>query len=527
MIDFINITPDDTECPDLVKRFQQCDASLWSDDPDTRRAIRNRLGWLDAAAFMDRHAGRIREFARQVQAEGYQQAVLLGMGGSSLAPEVYAALFGGDSGATPLTVVDTTSPGHVANVTAQCEGSSTLFIVSSKSGTTAETSALEAHFFDWARARDDQPGRHFIAVTDPGSPLESLAAERGYRETFLNPADIGGRFSALSFFGLVPAALAGADPEALRKHVPDSLTSSRLAEEACLLGTAMGTLAADGRNKLTLCFSPGVAAAAPWVEQLVDESTGKNGTGIVVIADEPRLETAAYSNDRFFAVVHLDGEPIDDTWVADLTGLGHPVARWQIPGRDRIGAEFYRWELATAVAGRILGINPFDEPDVNASKARTRAILEQPDQSGAAPPQSAPDLREMLSGARPGDYIAILAYLPPTEENRGRLAALRQNLTRHTGLPCCLGFGPRYLHSSGQLHKGGPDQGLFILLTAETEPDLPIPGQQHGFRSLIQAQAHGDLRVLRERGRRVVHMEMGDDTNLEELLGRGAWIRDS
>lgn len=518
MIDFINITPDDAECPDLVNRLQQRDATLWSNDPDSRRAIQNRLGWLDAAVFMNGHAGPIREFARQVQAEGYQQAVLLGMGGSSLAPEVYAAVSGGGSGALPLTIVDTTSPGHVAKVTAQCEDSATLFIVSSKSGTTAETSALEAHFFEWARARHDQPGRHFIAITDPGSPLESLAAERGYRETFLNPADIGGRYSALSYFGLVPAALAGADLEALRAHVPDSLTGSRLAADACLLGTAMGIQAAEGRNKLTLCFSPGLAAAAPWVEQLVDESTGKNGTGIVVIADEPRLEAAAYSNDRFFAVVHLDGEPSDDTWVAGLTGLGHPVARWQLPNHDWIGAEFYCWELATAVAGRILGINPFDEPDVDASKAMTRAILERPEQSGAAPPQSAADLREMLNGAGPGDYIAVLAYLPPTPENRGQLATLRRNLTRRTGLPCCLGFGPRYLHSSGQLHKGGPDQGLFIVLTLDSEPDLPIPGQRRGFRSLIQAQAHGDLRVLRERGRRVVHLAVDEDSGLAELL---------
>lgn len=518
MIDFTNITPDDADCPDLLARLQRRDASLWSDDPDTRRGIENRLGWLDAAAFMDRHNGRIIDFARRVQAEGYQQAVLLGMGGSSLAPEVYAALFGGRAGALPLVVLDTTSPAHVANVTAQCETTPTLFIVASKSGTTAETSALEAHFFDWATSRDDRPGRHFIAITDPGSPLESLAAKRGYRDTFLNPADVGGRFSALSYFGLVPAALAGTDPEALREHLPDSPVDSPLGADACRLGTALGKLAREGRNKLTLCFSPGLAAAAPWVEQLIDESTGKDGTGIVVVADEPRFEAAAYSGDRFFAAVRLDGEPVDDAWLAQLARLGHPVAHWRLADTDRIGAELYRWELATAIAGRVLGINPFDEPDVNASKESTRGILEHPEQADPAPPQPVSALRELLDDAASGDYLAILAYVPPSDENRRGLASLRERLSRHTGLPCCPGFGPRYLHSSGQLHKGGPNQGLFIVLTPESEPDLPIPGQRHGFRSLIRAQAHGDLRVLRERGRRVVHLELGDDISLEGLL---------
>ncbi len=517
MIDFVNITPDRSECPDLLDRLQRRDASLWSRDPDTRGDIENRLGWLDAAAFMDRHAGRIVEFARQVQGEGYQQAVLLGMGGSSLAPEVYATLFGSRPGALPLTVLDTTSPGHIAAVTARCETVPTLFIVSSKSGTTAETSALEAHFFDRAASRGGAPGQHFIAITDPGSPLAALAAERGYRDTFLNPADIGGRFSALSFFGLVPAVLAGADLEALRAHVPADLSSAGMAAEACALGGALAALARAGRNKLTLCFSPGLAAAAPWVEQLIDESTGKAGAGIVVVAGEPRFEAEEYSDDRVFVVAALDGESIDDAWLDRLAGLGHPAARWRVADTSRIGAEFFRWQIATAAAGRGLGINPFDEPDVNASKAETRAILEQPGGSGAAPPDPLPALRAMLDSAAPGDYIGVLAYVSPSDANREALATLRERLTRLTGLPCCPGFGPRYLHSSGQLHKGGPDQGLFVIITRHTEPDLPIPGQRHDFGTLIRAQAHGDLRVLRERGRRVVHLELGADETLESL----------
>ncbi|MDZ7841784.1 MAG: glucose-6-phosphate isomerase [Gammaproteobacteria bacterium] len=518
MIDFLNITPDRSECPDLVDRLQRRDASLWSDDPEIRRDIENRLGWLDAANFMDRHAGRVVDFARQVQGEGYQQAVLLGMGGSSLAPEVYAALFGGRPGALPLTVLDTTCPGHIAAVTARCEAVPTLFIVSSKSGTTAETSALEAHFFDRMASREGAPGRRFIAVTDAGSPLAALATERGYRDTFLNPEDIGGRFSALSFFGLIPAALAGAEPAALRAPMPTELPGSDLATEACALGTALATAAREGRNKLTLCFSPGLAAVAPWVEQLIDESTGKDGTGIVVVAGEPRFEAGAYSNDRFFVVVELADESVDEAWLDRLAGLGHPVARWRMADSNHVGAEFFRWQVATAAAGRGLGINPFDEPDVNASKAETRAILEQPGGTGAAPPDPLSALREMLNGAAPSDYIAILAYVSPGDANREALATLRERLTRLTGLPCCPGFGPRYLHSSGQVHKGGPDQGLFIVITREAEPDLPIPGQRHGFGSLIRAQALGDLRVLRERGRRVVHLELSDGMSLEGLL---------
>lgn len=517
MIDLFNITPDDSECPDLTARLLRRDSALWGGSAETRRRVDNLLGWLHPAGFLDRHTGRIIDFANRIQGEGYQQVVLLGMGGSSLAPEVYAALFGGRPDALPLTVVDTTSPEHVANVTARCEDASTLFVVSSKSGTTAETSALNAHFFEWARARFDQPQRHFVAITDAGSPLESLAAERGYRETFLNPADIGGRFSALSFFGLVPAALAGADLEALRSHLPDT-PGSRLALDACRLGAALGSLALEDRNKLTLHFSPALEPVAAWIEQLIDESTGKDGRGVVVIAGEPRFDPGAYSRDRFFVLVDLQADPVDDAWLDRLTGSGHPAARWRLPGLNHIGAEFYRWEIATALAGRHLGINPFDEPDVNASKETTRLILEQPDHAAPIPADPPSALGRLIDEAGPGDYIAILAYLPPTAGNRDRLRAWAARLTRRTGLPCCTGFGPRYLHSSGQLHKGGPAQGIFAVITRNADIDVPVPGQRHGFRSLFTAQAHGDLRVLAERGRRVVHLEVNGDDDIEALM---------
>jgi len=518
MIEFTNISPDAADCPQLLRRLQQRDASLWDGGTDTLRDISSRLGWLDAAAFIDQHHDRIIDFARGVRDEGYQQVVLLGMGGSSLAPEVCAAMFGDRPGALPLIVVDTTAPEHVAAVTAGCEKRKTLFIVSSKSGTTAETRALDVHFFCWMAAREEQPARHFTAITDAGSALEALAAERGYRDVFLNPADIGGRFSALSFFGLVPAALAGIDPAALRRHIPTDVGDPDTAGDACRLGRALGALAGEGRNKLTLCFSPSLTAAAPWMEQLIDESTGKDGTGIVVVADEPRFEPAAYSGDRVFTVVDMVEEPVDDDWVAGIAAHGHPVARWRLQSIDEIGAEFMRWEVATAVAGRVLDINPFDEPDVDASKSATRALLAATEHSQAAAPQPLSALRDMLGQAVAGDYLAILAYLAPGPDTHRQLGRLRERLTRHTGLPCCVGFGPRYLHSSGQLHKGGPNQGLFIVLTAASEPDLPIPGQAHGFRELIRAQANGDLRVLRERGRRAVHLELDDEHGVEELL---------
>ncbi|HSH43910.1 MAG TPA: hypothetical protein VK973_17440 [Arenicellales bacterium] len=517
MIEFNNITPERGDCPGLINRLERRDPSLWSEAADIQKSIGDRLGWLDAAGFMDRHSGRILDFAQQVKREEYQQAVLLGMGGSSLAPEVYAALFGNRSGALPLTVLDTTSPDHVARITAQCEGLRTLFIVSSKSGTTAETSALDAHFYEWARSRRERAADHFVAITDPGSPLDALASERGYRETFLNPADIGGRFSALSFFGLVPAALAGADLDALRRHVPESLERSPLARDACILGKAVGSLARGGRDKLTLVLGEALAPLAPWVEQLIDESTGKDGRGIVVIAGEQRLEPEQYSRDRMFVVVDTSRESIDGPWLDAIVRLGHPVARWRLETVDEIGAEFYRWEIATAIVGRELGINPFDEPDVNASKQRTRALLEQPDRAAGGPPQAPARLSELLEQAGEGDYLALLAFVPPSEINRARLERLRTRLTDRTGRPCTLGFGPRYLHSSGQLHKGGPDRGLFIVLTRRADADLPIPGQRHGFSALFQAQALGDLEVLRQRGRRVVHVQLSDDREIETL----------
>jgi len=518
MIELDNTPPSDEADRAILDGLLRRDAALWSTDPGVQRAIENRLGWIDAAGFMDRHADAITAFAAGIRGEGYQQAVLLGMGGSSLAPEVYASVYSGASERLYVTVVDSTSPEHVRAMTDRCEGVKTLFIVSSKSGTTAETSALDAHFHEWARARLEQPSSHFVAITDAGSPLESLAAQRGYRHTFINPSDIGGRFSALSYFGLVPAALAGADLRALRAALPDDPGGSPLLSDACRLGRCLGMLALAGRNKLTLQPGPGLEPVAAWIEQLIDESTGKHGQGILAVPDEPLLEPSVYGRDRVFAVIDHGGARIDDHWARQVRDHGHPLMRWSVDGPDRLGAEFYRWEAATAVAGRELGINPFDEPDVNDSKARTRTLLEQPaaePPAGAATPEAIPGFLEQ---AREGDYIAILAYLPPT---RGTLATLRQwshRLARHGRLPCCLGIGPRYLHSSGQLHKGGPDQGLFIVVTRDPGVDIPIPGQHHGFRSLIRAQAHGDLQVLRERGRRVLHVGLEDGASLEDLV---------
>ncbi|MGA8260793.1 MAG: hypothetical protein WB783_11315 [Arenicellales bacterium] len=502
----------------MIRGLAHRDATLWSRDAGVRRDIENRLGWLDAPAFMDHHAARIAGFAERVRADGYGQAVLLGMGGSSLAPEVFAAILGGGPASLALTVLDSTSPQQVQHVTRLCERGSTLFIVSSKSGTTAETGALEAYFFEWARQRFDRPGEHFVAITDPGSPLEALARRREYREIFLNPADIGGRFSALSFFGLVPAALAGVDLAALRSHLPVLDAAPALVTDACRLGRTLGSLARAGRNKLTLHLSPGLTPAAAWIEQLIDESTGKDGTGIVVVAGEARLAPDRYGPDRVFVVVDPAGEPAEDDWIEALAGLRHPVARWRIDSPYHLGAELYRWEIATALAGRELGVNPFDEPDVNDSKAMTRTLLERGEGAARRLPETTDDMDRLLAEARAGDYVAILAYLAPSPANRRRLADWAAGLGRRTGLPCCVGFGPRYLHSSGQLHKGGPNQGLFIVLTLDSDFDLPVPGSAYGFKSLIEAQANGDLRVLEERGRRVVHLSVRDESALAELI---------
>lgn len=520
----------------FAERLLAHDDALWSDDPAHRRVAANRLGWLDAPAVMRAHVAELEAFAAEVAGEGFTHAVLLGMGGSSLAPEVLRHVFGVRTGRLELSVLDNTSPAAVRAVAEAHDGVRTLYVVASKSGGTIEVTSFEKFFFERARAaHGDGAGRAFVAITDPGTALEKHAAARGYRRTFVNAPDIGGRYSALSFFGLVPAALIGADVAAmLEAALAEHARLKGDGGDAVTLGGALGELAKSGRDKLTLVYSPAFASAGAWVEQLVAESTGKDGRGIVPVAEETLAAPEAYGPDRVFVATgapHL--EPDTARALDALAAAGHPVLRWDSPRPEQLAADFLRWEAATAAAAAVLGVDPFDEPNVSEAKAATQAMLERflaegrlPGRdpaathgalsawvpAGAGPPGRGVNewARWLLAQVGPGDYVAVLAYLCRTESRHERLELVRHAARAHTKAAATLGYGPRFLHSTGQLHKGGPATGVFLLVTAD-EGDLPIPGERYGFGTLRAAQAAGDFEVLQGHGRRVLRVDLGND----------------
>ena len=530
----------------FAARLERRDESLWSDDPEHRKIARNRLGWLGVPATMRAQTGAFRDFAADVRSEGFQRVVLLGMGGSSLAPEVLRRALGVAPGFLDLEVLDSTSPAAVREVLARGAPSTTLFLVSSKSGATVEVSCFERVAFSWVqKARGASAGRSFVAITDAGTPLERLARERGYRRVFLNPPDIGGRYSALSSFGLVPAALIGADLDALLDSALAETRESGApvgAEQngALRLGATLGELALMGRDKVTLVLGHPFEALGSWIEQLLAESTGKQGLGLVPVVDEALAPPEAYGEDRVFVVITSAPTPDVTRRLAALQQAGHPIISWSRHDAVELGAEFMRWEKATAVAGAVLGIDPFDEPNVAEAKQATRSVLDDFAREGALPvvesvaaagglTVAAPDdlarsLRARLSdpadpgswpaaltgAGEPGDYHAILAYFHSTPERLDRLARLRELVRLHTGLATTLGFGPRYLHSTGQLHKGGGNRGIFLQLVAD-EGDLEIPGEPYGFHTLLWAQGLGDYQVLARHGRRVLRLNLGGE----------------
>ena len=526
----------------FTHRLWAKDASLWKSGADEQRAIKNRLGWLTATESMLEHCDRLRAFAAEVKEAGFQRAVLLGMGGSSLAPEVFQRTFGPAAGHPDLAVLDTTVPAAILALERELDLAHTLFIVSSKSGTTTETSALCGYFFEKVRAvKGPRAGENFVAVTDRGTPLERLAAENGFRRCFLNAADIGGRFSVLSYFGLVPAAVLGMGVERLLNGA-EALAQ---ASASCIasadnpgvwLGAILGELAKAGLDKVTLAPSPALAAFGTWVEQLLAESTGKDGRGLIPIDREPLGEPAAYGDDRLFVHLHLErqADGLDEKLRA-LEAAGHPVVRLRLTDTYDLGREFFRWEVATATSGAILEVNPFDEPNVQESKDNTSRLLKAgvqaqapilqedgltlycDEETAAALGRAGGDgslaayLAAHLRRARPGDYLALMAYLPPWPAHDDALQAIRFRLGDSLRLATTLGYGPRLLHSTGQLHKGGPDKGLFIQLTVDDPEELPIPGEAYGFSTLKQAQALGDLASLQSRKRRVVRIHLGPD----------------
>jgi glucose-6-phosphate isomerase len=485
---------------DVVTRIWKRDHTVWRDDPTE---IADRLGWLTVHQTMRGRLAELAAFAEGCAADGLTHAVLAGMGGSSLAPEVLRTTFGVARGGLDLAVLDTTNPDHIRAVERSLPLDHTLFLIASKSGTTTETLSHFAYF--WDKVPD---GSHFVAITDPGTPLEALAKDRGFRAAFLNPSDIGGRYSALSYFGLVPGALIGADLEGLLEQASGAADacgpgSAAADNPGAWLGAVMGEAALAGRDKLTLVLEEGVRSFGSWVEQLLAESTGKEGKGIVPVDAEDLGPPSVYGSDRLF--VSVGGEALREA-TGPLKVAGHPVVHVALDRPIELGGQFFLWEFATAVGGAVLGINPFDQPNVQEAKDATKRLLA----SGEIPDPGYGDLSELLATVKPTDYVCIQAYLPRDEGVERSLQAARLRLRDRLRVATTVGFGPRYLHSTGQLHKGGPNSGVFIQLAEPPKEDLPIPGQPYSFGTLVAAQATGDLESLRAHDRRVGRVRSAD-----------------
>ena len=514
----VEATVADLQRRDVMGRIWRKDHTVWKPDPGE---ITNRLEWLTVSDAVSEEVSSLENFATEVRESDFRHVVLLGMGGSSLGPEVLRQTFGSAPGYPELIVLDSTVPGWVRAVTEGVDPGRTLFLVSSKSGGTIEPNSLYAHFRQLVEQATgkDKAGRNFVAVTDPGTSLGKLAREHEFRRTFVNPPDIGGRYSVLSYFGLVPAALMGTDIEEL-------LYRADCMREGCApfvpahdnpgawLGAAMGTLALRGRDKLTIVTSPSIGSFGLWAEQLLAESTGKEGKGVVPVAGESLVATNSYGDDRLFIYLRLEGDDNSDidAVIDAIESSGQPVIRLALRDKHDLGGEFFRWELATAVAGSVLDIHPFDQPNVQAAKDMTESVLQQFDSFGEFPPvDAAVSVSELLSVVRPGNYLALMAYLQQTPEVDRALSGLRREVAERYGIATTSGYGPRFLHSTGQLHKGGPASGLFLQLTTEHGKDLAIPGQPYTFGVLADAQALGDLHALQALGRRVARVHLGPD----------------
>ena len=528
----------------IVRRIWDRDPSVWRAEPasDAARSIASRLGWLDVGRSMRPELERVAALGRAVAAEGTEQVYLLGMGGSSLCAEVIRSVHGTAQGFPGLVVLDTTDETTLSTAAARMTPAKTLFLVASKSGGTVEVASMERYFWELVRgALGEAAGSRFVAITDPGTALETLARSRGYREIFINPPDIGGRFSALSLFGLVPAALIGMDPGAL-------LSAGAIMAEGCQqenhtnagleLGAFIGAAALVGRDKLTLVLPDSIRELGLWIEQLVAESTGKGGKGALPVVDEPLGRTEDYGQDRAFIAIRTDRDAPDAAALAALEEAGHPVLRLTTRV-DGLGAEFFRWEFATAVAGAALGVNPFDEPNVAEAKAKTKTLLEAFAAQGRLPedePRAAdadvavhtvgfggPDPASLVSTAirslQPGDYVAFLSYLPPASSLAEAIAGARVAIRAKKRTATTMGVGPRYLHSTGQYHKGGPNAVLAFVLTGDDKTATEVPGAGYTFAVLKRAQALGDVQALEGHGRRVLRLHI-TGTETEATLAR-------
>jgi glucose-6-phosphate isomerase len=529
----------------VVTRIWERDVAVWHAEPGSAAAksILTRLGWLDVGTTMPEHLDRVIDLSRTARAENIEAVYLLGMGGSSLCAEVLRSVYGVEDGAPELYVLDTTDEQTIRGAATRITPERTWFLVASKSGGTVEVASME-HFF-WSRMSDalgGAAGSHFIAITDPGTALEKLAASRGYRQTFINPPDIGGRFSALSLFGLVPAALLGASPRdvlAAGSAMAEGCRQENHANAGLELGAFIGAATLAGRDKLTVVLPPSLSSLGLWIEQLVAESTGKHNKGALPVVDEPLGRPDEYGQDRAFVAIASDRDAPDKDRLANLEAAGHPILRLTTR-LDGIGAEFFRWEFATAIAGAALAINPFDEPNVAEAKEKTKALLgayaadrrlpetaplAEDDEvavhtrgfSGSSP---AAVVRAGIDDLNPGDYVAFLSYLPAEPSIERAILEARTAIRTRARTAGTFGIGPRYLHSTGQYHKGGPNTPLAFVITADDETQTEIPEAGYSFSVLKRAQALGDFQTLSEHGRRVVriHIKGADAAGTLERL---------
>jgi len=503
----------DTES--VVPRIWEKDFTVWRPEPVE---IVNRLGWLKVADTMSKQVFALQSFTDDVRNAGFRHVVLLGMGGSSLGAAVLGHTIAKGDLYPRLIVLDSTLPESIQAVMDSIDPALTLFLVSSKSGTTTEPLILYDFFREQVEKKvgKDKAGLHFIAITDAETPLVDLAKQDKFRLIFLNPTDIGGRYSVLSYFGLVPAVLAGIDiaiilDRAKKMKLDCGIDTSVYHNAGAWLGAVMGTLALNGRDKLTLFTSPSINTFGLWAEQLVAESTGKEGKGIIPVSSEPVMKPDYYGNDRLFVYLRVedDDNSATDDAVSRLISSGQPAIVLELKDIYDIGAEFFRWEFATAVAGSILGIQPFDQPDVQKAKSATVGLLREFSMSDHLPKfDSNGSLAELLTHVGKGSYLAIMMYLRQTKETDRAIADIRRSVSERYKIATTSGYGPRYLHSTGQLYKGGKNTGLFLLLTTDHDKDLPVPGKAYSFGTVANAQASGDFQALQEAGRMVVRMNL-------------------
>ncbi|HYO88380.1 MAG TPA: bifunctional transaldolase/phosoglucose isomerase [Candidatus Limnocylindrales bacterium] len=536
----------DLDAQNAAARICEKDGTLWKDNPQVVAKIENRLGWLETDKTID--LDRLKALQAATKDAGITSVVLLGMGGSSLAPEVLYRTFGPQPGFPRLLMLDSTDPTYIASIEKAVDLAHTLFIVASKSGGTIETDSFFRYFYEQTGRKSEQ----FIAITDPGSPLAGEAEAAGFREIFLNPADIGGRYSALSYFGMVPAALMGLDLDQLWASASRMMKAcgpniSGSDHPGVTLGAVLATLAQKGDDKVAIQTSPSINSLGNWIEQLIAESTGKEGRGILPVVGATVGKPHDYATDRVFVYVRVDGDDNAETdaGIAVLQGAGQPIVTILLEDKVQIGGEFYRWEFATAVAGKVLGINPFDEPNVTESKQNTARLLQHYQEHGSLPQRTpllsergvaliadernAQLLREQcqhhgldpltvagllaafINGTAAGDYLALLAYIPMFDAHQAVLEDIRRRMRHVTRRATTLGYGPRYLHSTGQFHKGGANNGVFLQITWDDPVDLAIPGRPYSFGVLFDAQSDGDLEALETHGRRVVRLHAGAD----------------